>query len=368
MIRSTAVVALLTACSFLLVSLLNLRAILVKQREQAEILDIVHAVNNPHNNVIMKPLDEYLRYHDLPIMNNPQNNIIMKPLDEYLRYHELPIMNESECHRSSTLITNASLSYLLELPTPCVTGEEKCVIAFSLWCGGLRHGLGADVQCARYTSHLSNLHGWKAVFKGWEIRVYTDGSVGSQLLTPYQDIVNIITVNHSLRGDGTWGTMWRLLPIWDDSVDRFLTRDVDSVPLVRDWATAYEWIRLGNPSYRWGDHEHHYSHPILAGALGLTRHALTEAQRNKLYERFHGTIRIMSKYGDQEWYETYLWPLLNETMLSYDVVNCGRFLNSRPFPVPHSRCDWILGGPEKMFGERKYADCRHTNHSSWKWG
>jgi hypothetical protein len=212
------------------------------------------------------------------------------------------------------------------------------------------------------------LHGWRAVFKGWEIRVYTDGSVAPKLLTPFQDVVSIITVNRSLRGDGTWGTMWRLLPIWDDTVDRLLTRDIDSVPLVRDWATAYEWIRLGNPSYRWGDHEHHYSHPILAGALGLMRHAFTAAQRNYLYERFHGMMRIMSKYDDQEWYETYLWPLLNETMLSYDVMNCGRFLNSRPFPVPHSKCDWIMGGAEKMFGERKYADCRHANHSSWKWG
>ena len=295
----------------------------------------------------------------------------MKPLDDYVKYFELPEMTTEECRRNSSLVTNTSLSYLLDLPTPCSTGKEHCVVSFSLWCSGVRHSFAqANTQCQRYTSHLNNLHGWKSVFPGWELRIHTDGSVPTQLLAPFQEFVNIIHVNASLKGAGTWGTMWRLLPIWDDSVDRFLTRDMDSVPLVRDWATAYEWIRHGHGSYRWGDHSNHYSHPILAGALGLTRNAFTNKQRKTLLENFHKMTRIMSQYGDQEWYQRELFPIFRDNMVSFDISHCAEYPNWQPFPVPHSKCDWIMGGPDHLFGERNVVstECRHPNHSSWKWG
>jgi len=310
-----------------------------------------------------------------PWMNNRDEHLTshrhenMQPLDDYLRYYELPTMKE--CERNSSLVTNTSLSYLLDLPTPCSSGKEHCVIAFALWCGGVKHAFShANTQCQRYISHLHNLYGWKGVFRGWELRLYTDTSVPAALLEPYRNVVNIITVNASMKGAGTWGTMWRLLPLWDDSVDRFLTRDIDSVPLVRDWATAYEWIRLGNPSYRWGDHSHHYSHPILAGALGVTRDAFTNKQRTMLLQKYQKMSRFMTKYNDQEFYEANLWPLLKNNILSFDVSKCGEYPNQHPFPVPHSRCDWIMGGPDHLFGERDLvADaCRHEKHPSWKWG
>jgi len=301
--------------------------------------------------------------------NRHEDELDMKPLDDYLRYFELPEM--SECTRNSSLVTNTSLSYLLDLPTPCSSGKQHCVVSFTLFCSGVWHAFPqAHSQCERYTSHLSNLYGWKSVFPGWELRIYTDDSVPAALLAPYQEFVNVITVNASMKGAGTWGTMWRLLPIWEASVDRFLTRDIDSVPLVRDWATTYEWIRLGSKSYRWADHAKHYSHPILAGALGLTRDAFTIEQRRILLEKYQKMARFMTKYGDQEWYQQNLWPLLNKNILSFDVANCHQYPNSRPFPVPHSKCDWIMGGPDDLFGERDVVatECRHKVHSSWKWG
>lgn len=299
-----------------------------------------------------------------------KHELDMKPLDDYVRYLELP--ESMECTRNSSQVTNTSLAYLVDLPTPCSSGKEHCVLSFSLWCGGVKTSFShVNSQCQRYTSHLSTLYGWKMVFPGWELRMYTDGSVPDNLLEPYHEFVNIITVNASLKGSGTWGTMWRLLPLWDESVDRFLTRDLDSVPLVRDWATTYEWIRLSFPSYRWADHEKHYSHPILAGALGLERKAFTPQQRGMLLDKFQKMSRFMTKYGDQEWLEHNVYPLLKRDMLSFDVANCnGQYPNFRPFPVPHSKCDWIMGGPDSFFGERDVVkeECRHKQHPSWKWG
>lgn len=295
----------------------------------------------------------------------------LKPLDDYVKYYELP--ENMDCSRNKS--TNASLAYLLDLPTPCSSGKENCVVAFSLFCGGVRHAFPhANNQCQRYTSHLSNLYGWKSVFAGWEIRVYTDDSVPVNLLAPFREFVNVITVNASMKGAGTWGTMWRLLPLWDSSVDRFITRDIDSVPLVRDWATTYEWIRLSQlfPSYRWADNVKHYSHPILAGALGISRDSLTSKQRGMLLSKFQNKAKFMTKYGDQEWLEQNVWPLVKHNMLSFDVEHCesGVYPNVQPFPIPHSQCDWIMGGPDDFFGQRDEVpqECLHKQHASWKWG
>lgn len=308
--------------------------------------------------------------------NNAHNN--MEPLDNYVRYLELSEMSVEECHVNSSLVTNTSLSYLLDLQTPCSTGRETCVISFSLFCTGVRHTFShPNAQCQRYTSHLIYLHGWKTVFSGWELRLYTDDSVPPAVLDPYRNVVTIITVNTTLQKSG-FGTMWRLLPLWDEHVDRFITRDLDSLPLVRDWATTYEWIRLSHhqyPSYRWADHPKHYSHPIMAGALGVSRNALSDQQRHTLLQHYQRSSKgwILTKFGDQEWMQQHLYPMLREHMLSFDVAHCKDneyARHSRPFPIPHSHCDFIMGGDQALFGRRDKVSesCRHSHHATWKWG
>ena len=296
---------------------------------------------------------------------------MLKPLDSYLQSYRLP--NITQCSpdfKTSPLLVNNSLSHLLRLDTPCSTGAEKCVISFSLFSPNHDETTTTTTPLrSKYADKLHYLPGWKSTYPGWEIRIYTDGSV-QQLLEPYRNVANIVQVNETLLGNGTWGMMWRLLPIWDDTVDRFITRDIDSVPLVRDWATLYEWIRLNATSYRWGDHFRHYGFPIMGGALGLTRHAFSPFQRETLCQAWLGANRNAKHNDDQFWYKDHLWPLLNDSILSFDILNCHNYSNPRPFPVPHTACDHMMGGQDPFRSLRIPADpeCRHPNHSDWLWG
>lgn len=82
---------------------------------------------------------------------------------------------------------------------------------------------------------------------GWIMRIYhneSDASLQSFAAYPHVDLCNVTRIAED-RGLGgsrkLFGMTWRFLPLLDTFVDRFMSRDCDSVIFPRETAAVREW-------------------------------------------------------------------------------------------------------------------------------
>jgi len=291
----------------------------------------------------------------------------MLPLDLYT--HDIKVSKMKKCYRNDSMIMNNRLWHLKELDTTCSLGIEKCVISLSLWCKP-----GDRQSCEKYLQETQYIPMTAELYKGWEIWLYTDGTIPPDLLEDLRGskLLTIKIVDDSLRGTGAWGMMWRLLPMFEPDVDRFITRDIDEHPMIRAWSTTYEWIRRNFSSLRWADHHLHkaYKWPIMGGTLGLTRASLTDSDRAELWKLYNDEPHAMHWADDQKWYRKHIWPRIKDNILSFDIFYCHIFDHSQPYPVPHSHCDYVMGASDEWFGHRGKCKgkCQHPDHDDWIYG
>jgi len=310
---------------------------------------------------------------NITVLNLPESNEkskICNPVDDLLNPHNM-------------------LRNITDLTTPCSTGKERCVISFALWCS---ENSGSQHECQEYLNSMKSLHYYAKIFKGWEIRVYTDDSMLDMLNKHYSQF-NIIRVDDEFLGDGTWGMIWRILPLFDPTVDRFISRDVDARATLRGWGAVYEWIRSGYPSLRVTDHVYHSSWPsydkwwgIMGGMYGMRSDALTGDQKLALLEELRTTPHVHAHGGDQDWLRDHLWPLIGHGIMSFTSHFCEeerqrktdfgewsmkslqRIRRTFPWPIPHTQCDFVIGTAYPDILPIVPPGCRHPNHPDWVFG
>jgi hypothetical protein len=104
-----------------------------------------------------------------------------------------------------------------------------------------------------------------------------NGSVGSwklkQLFDPYPfvdlcDVTRILAVLNITRS--LFPMMWRFLPLMDLTVDRMLSRDMDSSITTREVAAVDQWLNKSNATFHlMHDHPFHCSSYFLGGTISL---------------------------------------------------------------------------------------------------
>jgi len=132
----------------------------------------------------------------------------------------------------------------------------KNIISFSLWGDNTTYTIGA----------IENIRLSKKLYPGWICRFYCDNSVPSDVITQLQDLggeVDLITDMKStpLR------PFWRFFVSDDDSVDRFICRDCDSILNTQEKTAVDEWIHSGQPFHIMRDSVFH-TELVLAGMWG----------------------------------------------------------------------------------------------------
>lgn len=104
----------------------------------------------------------------------------------------------------------------------------------------------------------------KRLYPGWTIRVYHDESIDKSIICEKQcfrdkndslfDNIDFCNINQIPYNDltSTWNgdymlpMTWRWLPLGDDFVDYFISRDTDSCLLDREVAAVNEWLESNN--------------------------------------------------------------------------------------------------------------------------
>lgn len=109
------------------------------------------------------------------------------------------------------------------------------------------------------------------LFKGWEMRVYTDSSIFSaraMMLRAYAKAGLVNVIHHEENKGHCRSMLWRCLPIWDENVDYVLSRDVDSLPTIKDRRSVEQFIQSGATLHVVNDNPAH-TVPVMGGMCGF---------------------------------------------------------------------------------------------------
>ncbi|MBK1838903.1 tetratricopeptide repeat protein [Azospirillum sp. YIM B02556] len=202
-------------------------------------------------------------------------------------------------------------------PLPAVPREAAArardIVAFSLWGTREVYTQGA----------VANARAVPALFPGWICRFYHDESVPPALIAELGRL-GAETVAMPAGSGPSQGLFWRFLAADDPTVARFLCRDCDSRPTLREKAAVAEWIASGLPFHVMRDHLLH-TDVILAGMWG---------GRAGLLPPMAPVVaavadREADRWQDQRFLAEWVWPRIRDRVLVHDSAHPGA---GRPFP------------------------------------
>ena len=96
----------------------------------------------------------------------------------------------------------------------------------------------------------------KIYFPGWVCRYYVTSDVPHEVIAKLEALGAEIFKIPSGEGYIS-GMFWRFLVASDETVDRYIVRDVDSRPNSRDRLAVEEWIQSSYPVHIMRDHVNH---------------------------------------------------------------------------------------------------------------
>ncbi|XP_037069611.1 uncharacterized protein LOC119090992 [Pollicipes pollicipes] len=220
-----------------------------------------------------------------------------------------------------------------------------------------------------------------SVYPGWVVRVYHDIDLSqpgqSQLVCRVAcryDNVDFCDVRN-LPGLGDlskkFGMIWRFMPLADDTVERFIVRDLDSLIGSRERAAVDEWIASNKTFHAMRDAPAHGTE-ILGGMWGgWNRH-------NDIYRRVRQRIINSTQWKfkglDQRVLTVVLWPHIvkHRDLIAHDSYLCWYYPMSKPFPTQRKSPHDFVGSPsliDKGFRLKTHCSyfCRPRDHKDWVW-
>ena len=182
---------------------------------------------------------------------------------------------------------------------------ERNVIAFSLWGTENRYLRGAkeNVLAAKY------------LYPGWSCRFYVDRTVPEETLGDLvSEGAHIIVMETASKLFG--GLFWRFLVADDPSIDRYLVRDADSIPTIKERVAVGEWLESDKHFHMIRDFPTH-TELILAGLWGGVRGALPAIapQIDKFLDD-----TLPRRTNDQTFLCQTVWPVFRKSCLVHDNI------------------------------------------------
>ncbi|XP_043215369.1 uncharacterized protein LOC122378412 [Amphibalanus amphitrite] len=257
-------------------------------------------------------------------------------------------------------------------PTADRRGARQNVLAYSFY--------GTDVK-----SYLSGVkrNAMRSLefYPGWTMRVFHDGKAN---FTEWNKTACEVTCEfpnvdfcdvRQLPGigdiSGHVGSIWRFAVIADESVERFVMRDLDSILTQRERDAVTEWLESNKTFHVMRDHPWHGTE-ILAGMWGGWNRYNDKYRplRQKMLET--GKLNE-AKSWDQSQLKTILWPVLVRTgdVISHDSYLCNKYPFTRPFPTKRANMTEFVGSQYTRIVRTVMKECplacRPPKHLDWKY-
>lgn len=192
------------------------------------------------------------------------------------------------------------------------------------------------------------------------IRIYTDEVIKEVEHLPYVQVILV-------QGESVFGipleniapTVWRFLPILDPNVIEFHSRDLDSLPSIREWKAVEEFVNSNAIFHIMRDNRAH-SAPILAGMWGgkpQENHRFLQALMKPL---FLSALESPDRYTDQILLAKHVFPYINGKTLAHDSYNCVQLRTNETKGFPSERLEEpmnFVGSVQDYFAEPMMQVC-----------
>jgi hypothetical protein len=201
---------------------------------------------------------------------------------------------------------------------PLASRGQIDVVAFSLWGDSPLYARGA----------VENAESLPKLLPGWECRIYHDDSVPPAILSELASKGTRLVAMPPHRETGL-GLFWRFFAACDPSVRRFLCRDADSRPSLRETAAIESWIDSGRDFHIMRDDVLHCE-LMLAGLWGGKSGLLPGLPERCAAWQRNNPHRMNARVEDQRFLRFEVWPRVRARALVHDSTY--RFLDSVDFP------------------------------------
>ena len=205
-------------------------------------------------------------------------------------------------------------------------GPPKRVITYSLYGKTPKYVKGA-VRNAELIS---------SIFPGWTARFYIDMSTVPEEIVTQLKAANAELVPIDMSKHGTQSMFWRFWAAADPTVERFISRDVDSRLMPRDKAAVDLWIASGKGFHVIRDHPSHSLYPMSGGLWGCTKGSLSNVM--ELIASFPTDSNYLT---DMNFLNKLVWPIAMKDVLQHDAFTCVEFdqppCQAMPYPVSVDR-------------------------------
>lgn len=209
------------------------------------------------------------------------------------------------------------------LPVPNADARRQ-VIAFSLFGNNPRYCETAKL----------NVMVARQLLPHWTARFYVDDTVPigvrESLRAMGAQVLNVADVDRQQLS----ALMWRFLVLEDDSVDRFLIRDADSLISKREVAAIEAWLQSDRFFHLMRDYFSH-TELLLAGMWGGCSGVFKNLRQQMVDFVGHGQY-LGQRVVDQHFLRMHIWPTVRQSLLSHDPV--FGFMQGQDFP-PHEAQD-----------------------------
>jgi len=242
-------------------------------------------------------------------------------------------------------------------------GYEQSVLSYSI------HGN----ESISWTGLSQILEDSLRFYPNWKVRFHTDPRQADRnllcdLLSKFEhlavcDVRNLpAPLGDVVENRGADPTLWRLLPLGDSQVVRFIVRNSDSTLSERERAAVAEWKASGARMHVMRDHPQHTS-TVMAGMTGIYQ---SEDHRDWSLEALDKLLQPLTEdVTEQLVMQAYLYNPLFPWIMEHSSYPCEKFPRSRPFPT--RRTDGFFVGShqnQSCCGVCPVA-CRPTLHQDW---
>jgi GR25 family glycosyltransferase involved in LPS biosynthesis len=183
-----------------------------------------------------------------------------------------------------------------------------------------------------------NIRLGKKYFKDWEIRIYYNDTVPEEKINNFIEMgAKCILCKNIGKNKLNWeGMFWRWLPMDDETVDFWISRDADSRLSEREYKIVEQWTNSGKTLHCIRDHKCHFN-PIMGGLYGINNKLFHKKYK---FNKVNNIISDLFKYYkerpynvDQIFLNDKLWNLLKNDVMAH-ISNNGRRIYPSDIEIP----------------------------------
>lgn len=175
-------------------------------------------------------------------------------------------------------------------------------------------------------------------FPEWIVRIYYNSTVPEKYIVEFKNLKAECILKENLgRNKMNWeGMFWRWMPLDDNDVAIWISRDADSRLSKREADIVNQWMQSGKTLHCIRDHKCHY-HAIMGGMFGINNKSFHAKYK---FKKISDIISDLYKYYkerpynvDQEFLNSQVWNLLKDDVMAH-ISNKGRRIYNSDIEIP----------------------------------